>query len=41
MNSDYEYSQEELDNHANQCNPNNEEYWHSRGEDYQNPDDDD
>ena len=21
----------EVDNHANQCNPNNDEYWHSRG----------
>ncbi len=21
------------DNHANQCNPNNDEYWDSRGED--------
>jgi len=20
-------------NHSNQCNPNNDEYWHSRGED--------
>lgn len=19
------------DNHSNQCNPNNDEYWHSRG----------
>tara|TARA_B100000674_G_scaffold276993_1_gene228815 strand:+ start:160 stop:378 length:219 start_codon:yes stop_codon:yes gene_type:complete len=26
------------DNRANQCNPNNEEYWHSRGEEYDNPD---
>ena len=26
------------DNHANQCNPNNEEYWHSRGQEYDNPD---
>lgn len=23
-------SQDDLDNHANQCNPNNDEYWHSR-----------
>lgn len=22
--------QDDLDNHANQCNPNNDEYWHSR-----------
>jgi len=27
------YSQEELDNHANQMNPNNDAYWESRGED--------
>lgn len=26
------------DNHANQCNPNHDEYWHSRGED-ERPDD--
>ena len=26
------------DNHANQCNPNNEAYWSSRGEEYNNPD---
>jgi hypothetical protein len=25
--------QSDNDNHANQCNPNNDEYWHSRGED--------
>ena len=25
--------QSDLDNHANQMNPNNDEYWHSRGED--------
>jgi len=24
-------TQDDLDNHANQLNPNNEEYWHSRG----------
>jgi hypothetical protein len=23
--------QDDLNNHANQLNPNNEEYWHSRG----------
>lgn len=22
--------QDDLDNHSNQCNPNNDEYWHSR-----------
>ncbi len=26
-------SQADLDNHANQLNPNNDEYWHSREED--------
>ncbi len=25
--------QSDLDNHANQMNPNNDEYWHSRGYD--------
>ena len=25
-----QYSQAELDNHANQCNPNNDAYWSSR-----------
>ena len=24
--------QVDLDNHANQCNPNNDAYWESRGE---------
>jgi len=28
---DHEYSQEELDNHSNQLNPNNDAYWQSRG----------
>lgn len=27
---DYEYTQDDLDNHANQLNPNNDEYWNSR-----------
>lgn len=27
---EYVYSQEDLDNHSNQLNPNNDEYWHSR-----------
>ena len=31
-------SLDDLDNHANQCNPNNDEYWHSRGDD-ERPDD--
>lgn len=26
-------TQDDLDNHANQLNPNNDEYWNSRGED--------
>jgi hypothetical protein len=28
-----EPTQADLDNHANQCNPNNDEYWHSRDQD--------
>ena len=27
-----EQNQDDLDNHANQLNPNNDEYWNSRGE---------
>ena len=27
-----EPNQDDLDNHANQLNPNNDEYWHSRDE---------
>lgn len=30
---DHDYSQEELDNHANQLNPNHDAYWQSRDED--------
>lgn len=30
LQKDYEYTQDDLDNHANQLNPNNDEYWHSR-----------
>lgn len=30
--------QSDNDNHSNQLNPNNDEYWHSRGED-ERPDD--
>lgn len=30
---DSDHSQADLDNHANQMNPNNDEYWGSRGED--------
>lgn len=33
-----EYSQDELDNHSDQLNPNNDAYWQSRGED-ERPDD--
>ncbi len=29
---------DDMDNHANQCNPNNDAYWESRGED-ERPDD--
>jgi len=35
---DYEYTQDDLDNHANQLNDNNDAYWQSRGED-ERPDD--
>ena len=31
--NDPEYSQDELDNHANQLNDNNDAYWESRGYD--------
>lgn len=34
-----EHSQADLDNHANQLNPNNDEYWNSRDE--ERPDDHD
>ena len=30
-NSDAEHCDADYDNHANQLNPNNDEYWHSRG----------
>lgn len=33
LNDDYDYSQDELDNHADQLNDNNDAYWQSRGED--------
>ena len=32
------YSQDDLDNHSDQINPNNDAYWQSRGED-ERPDD--
>ena len=35
---DREYTQEELDNHSNQLNPNHDAYWQSRDED-ERPDD--
>ena len=35
---DNDHIQDDLDNHANQLNPNNDEYWHSRDED-ERPDD--
>lgn len=31
-NKEYVYPDHELDNHANQLNPNNDEYYNSRGE---------
>jgi hypothetical protein len=30
--ANYEPTQDDLDNHANQCNSNNDAYWDSRGE---------
>ncbi len=30
-NSDAEHSQSDYDNHSDQLNPNNDEYYHSRG----------
>jgi hypothetical protein len=33
LNDDYNYSRADLDNHANQMNPNNDAYWSSRGYD--------
>ena len=38
---DSEYSQEELDNHSDQLNPNNDAYWTSRGYDGRPDDQDD
>lgn len=32
LDKDYDYTQADLDNHSNQLNPNNDEYWHSREE---------
>lgn len=33
LRDEYEYSQADLDNHANQMNCNNDIYWESRGYD--------
>jgi hypothetical protein len=33
MSDDRDYTQDELDNHANQMNDNNDAYWQSRGYD--------
>jgi hypothetical protein len=30
---EYDYSQDDLDNRANQLNPNNDEYWNCRDHD--------
>ena len=38
MEDNYEYTQDDLDNHANQLNENNDAYWQSRGYDSR-PDD--
>jgi hypothetical protein len=38
LQNDYNHSQEELDNHADQLNPNNDSYWESRDYD-ERPDD--
>ena len=34
-----DHGQDDLDNHANQCNPNNDAYWDSRGYEDGRPDD--
>lgn len=31
FNDNYEPTQDDLDNHSDQLNPNNDEYWNSRG----------
>lgn len=38
LNDDHDYTQNELDNHANQLNPETDEYWEARGFD-ERPDD--
>lgn len=37
-NEEQKMTKSDDDNHSNQCNPNNDAYWESRGED-QRPDD--
>lgn len=36
LRDDYNYSKEELDNHSNNLNPNNDNYWDSRDEENPN-----
>lgn len=36
LRDDYDYSKEELDNHSDNLNPNNDNYWGSRGEENPN-----
>jgi hypothetical protein len=36
LRDDYDYSKEELDNHSDNLNPNNDNYWDSRGEENPN-----
>jgi hypothetical protein len=31
LDKDYNYSKDDLDNHADQMNPNNDTYWSDRG----------
>ena len=38
LRADYDYTQADLDNHANQLNPNSDAYWESRDYD-ERPDD--
>lgn len=38
LDPDYDYSQDELDNHSDQLNSNNDTYWTDRGYD-ERPDD--
>lgn len=36
LRDDQDYSKEELDNHSDNLNPNNDNYWDSRGEENPN-----